>query len=419
MITHERANLEEWSPYMGVMCAPHVPLAIYGRAARADPACDPRECVWHAWESQILPLCQDDQFPEDTVFVVCEEDFRFFEKDEAKEQELEERARQETAENLLATGFVDDGLAAEARALGARPKAQPRAARKRGDYTDFEYQQVFVELVSLLNQCAANDCGDLVWAGWMPAHQATGEMRQTPTWGTHMVCLTAKGARWLTKKIQETRASRQWHYVPGHWDLWLKRWLHAEARKEPDEDSLQYSWLYPSVGSFRVHQSGCQPTLGQRFSEWQHDHVADLASEVPRRAGQYEPPTMRPRWVAQLAVMHPHAGLWKTRRPYPLPSGSFVPFPRRGLRVELRPLGGSLPFARRQVEEGEYWRGGEPDASKLNAKKRRRDSPNRPCPVDARHRIWATGLTKRAKRVRRKALLGYMRYRHFVETEAL
>ena len=92
---------------MGVACAPHLPLAVYGRSAKASPSVHARECVWHAWESQIVPLSVDEQFPPDTVFVVCEEDFRFCQSDPGLELDLEERARKETLENLCVMGSVD------------------------------------------------------------------------------------------------------------------------------------------------------------------------------------------------------------------------------------------------------------------------------------------------------------------------
>lgn len=55
--------------------------------------------------------------------------------------------------------------------------------------------------------------------------------------------------------------------------------------------------------------------------------------------------------------------------------------------------------------------GGRAGCPNLNAKKRPRDSPNQPCPVDARHRLWTTGLTQPHKPVRRKAVRGYRSFR--------
>ncbi len=64
--------------------------------------------------------------------------------------------------------------------------------------------------------------------------------------------------------------------------------------------------------------------------------------------------------------------------------------------------------------------GGRAGCPNLNAKKRQRDSPKQPCPVDARHRLWAVGLTQPHKPVRRKAVRGYRSFRHksFREYEA-
>ena len=414
VITHEGARREEWSPYMATACRPHVPVVVFGRSARQAPSCHARESVWHAWESVVLPLCCDPSFPEDTVFIVAEEDFRFHEADEVLEELLEGRAQTAYEVEALARhgarALPGRGGAA---GLGARPKAAPAPRRQPGPVLDSGFTREFKELVALCNVAARAGAGDLVWAGWMPSHKAQGSQKWCPTWGTHMVCVTRAGAEWLRGKCAAERTGEYPGWCPGHWDLWLKRWLVRENR---DHGPLKYCWPFPSVGSFRVHESGCQPGLGNRPSEWRTAHVQELTEPGERWLAKYTGRKNKPGWIVQLPEMGDEAvGTWVTERPYPLPSGLRLPFPKQGLRVDIA----RAPYLpqepdRRPAELGEYWRAGDDPLTRTRAAKRRRDSPRRIVPTDATSRPWlASSFTARQKRARRKALGAYCRFRHF------
>ena len=144
VITHEGARREEWSPYTATACRPHVPVVVFGRSTRQAPGCHAREAVWHAWESVVLPLCCDPSFPEDTIFVVAEEDFRFHEADEVLEELFEGRAQTayevETLARRGARALPGRGGAA---GLGATPKAAPAPRRQTWPVLDSGFTREF------------------------------------------------------------------------------------------------------------------------------------------------------------------------------------------------------------------------------------------------------------------------------------
>ena len=57
----------------------HAPkaLVVAGRSAALELVIHPRECVYYGWKDVLLPLMLSGLVPDDTLFLVCEEDFRF------------------------------------------------------------------------------------------------------------------------------------------------------------------------------------------------------------------------------------------------------------------------------------------------------------------------------------------------------
>ena len=75
MLTHAGASKEEAVPYMETH-ASRV-LTVAGCSAMLHQGIQPAQAVHYGWKDCLLPIMLSGQVPEDTLFLVCEEDFRF------------------------------------------------------------------------------------------------------------------------------------------------------------------------------------------------------------------------------------------------------------------------------------------------------------------------------------------------------
>ncbi len=113
--------------YLAATLAPLIPRKLYGRSATKAPGCHGPEAVWHAWESMLCPMADDPAWPEDTLFIIADEDFRFRAADEAVEQAFEEEAcESHPGEGVCAARSVSCGAAGFA--VRVRASAPSRVA---------------------------------------------------------------------------------------------------------------------------------------------------------------------------------------------------------------------------------------------------------------------------------------------------
>jgi hypothetical protein len=88
-LTHEFCKAEENRPYLSYALRPARPLVIYGQSARAEPQENLRgrhqdggnDVVGNAWLKVLLPYMSDQRFPPEQLFLIFEQDFRFYEND--------------------------------------------------------------------------------------------------------------------------------------------------------------------------------------------------------------------------------------------------------------------------------------------------------------------------------------------------
>ena len=110
------------------------------------------------------------------------------------------------------------------------------------------------DLLRMTTKCHRENMGNLVWFGW--CSQSNGS---APTWlchGATGVALTRQGAAAVSAAMESGKVQR------GHIDLELLRWLRA-----PGEAKMaKASYIFPSVGSYFQHPSGCDP---RKFGEKQ------------------------------------------------------------------------------------------------------------------------------------------------------
>ena len=52
LLSHEGATKQELEPYFQEVVKPLVPLVLYGRFAKREPACHKQECVYYFWRGR-------------------------------------------------------------------------------------------------------------------------------------------------------------------------------------------------------------------------------------------------------------------------------------------------------------------------------------------------------------------------------
>ncbi len=102
--------------------------------------------------------------------------------------------------------------------------------------------------------------------------------------------------------------------TPTHFDVWLRNELIAASASGMPEDTprRQASFLWPSVGHFATHRSDCEPSLGERQSDWGQSY---MQSGTRKRT-----PEEHHRWVCRFTEKGPPAWLRCVVLPDELPA---------------------------------------------------------------------------------------------------
>ena len=256
--------------------------------------------------------------PSDQLFFVFESDHRFYEADcirpqewlkvcgqdlsrgPAADTEMEEQVRpmsldtersNETVVDLTLPGptlsAVPQGMQPGSssdppgRSLPtktARTQAEPLAGRDRkftpcfgaweyGGKAQGREVQVSDELtclVRLRTQAQRIGRGDLVWYSW---NGSSSKRKAHPHYGSQMIGITKAGAAALASLLQRTK--------PGHFDVVLLTALVDGSL------TMGASYVYPAIGNFTEHQSGCDPSVGVRGAHWGENFVLDGVRTLP------------------------------------------------------------------------------------------------------------------------------------------
>ena len=112
-----------------------------------------------------------------------------------------------------------------------------------------EVKQTSQELLDILHMCNTAHRlgrGDLVWL----SYTVNSKTRWTPTHGTTLLAVTARGGRILRDNWSA------WFDEPSHWDLCLRNVLREHSAEAP----LPACYVYPAVGGFDDHISAFQNT---------------------------------------------------------------------------------------------------------------------------------------------------------------
>ena len=244
-----------------------------------------------------MPYMCDPRHAPDTLFFVSEEDWRLFPEDEAVDADavaaevfaahgggplpgfpevvnlgsrptvsLFRAFDHDTGEPLAPED--SHGPPQDSHSAGVKPKQpgweqvagrfykrQPKASRtERGKA--LPASQELSDMVKMITAASRSACGEIVWLSWNG--RKTSGHRAKPSYGSQLIAVTHTGAKALAEAFDQERVER------GHWDISLRTWLLSPEGKS----AVAASYLYPAVGSFKGHTSGCDPKLGVRNPQW-------------------------------------------------------------------------------------------------------------------------------------------------------
>ena len=216
-----------------------------------------------------MPFVLDQRLPEDTLFWIMEEDFRFWppQKDPDRADDYEEEytiLRAARSSHESSGSSLPPSLGASTSYSGSRlppwnetskSKAQERlstqyhVALPKGDSREEDENQGFsqdvVDLMRIATMCHREGWGNLIWVTWVPKKKR----RSFIGHGSGCILMTKAGME-CVKGAMERKVLRR-----GHIDLELQSWLYTN-----DEAQLAHAcWLYPPIGSYTEHESGCDP----------------------------------------------------------------------------------------------------------------------------------------------------------------
>ena len=278
-LTHEKATKEELSTYLQAMCHPVPVMTLYGCCAkleekkkRAGDTHKSTNAVYYGWVDAICNWLQNSVFPEDTMFLIFEEDWRLKRSHTVVERLLAEAASvaappaEEPEPALTARRSRSRSPRRPWRAAG-RPEPSAGGTRLSAPQGDVQTEQIprwLRDTVEFMNVAKKQGRGDVVWLSWSCG---TGKYTQgQPAHGSHAVGVTSEGAHAFQAALV-----RQY---PWHLDCLLRRWCRNEVECHA-QGVAPNSWLYPSLGNFGEHVSGCDDAVGHRNATWDAPHVAE------------------------------------------------------------------------------------------------------------------------------------------------
>ena len=206
-----------------------------------------QQCVHSVMQDVALPFMLDPRMPQDTLYLVFEEDFRFDNVYDAKE----ERA----ALRRVVEGDAD----ADTSSL---PPTTTRSSkgneRRKGRYYEVPTKlpaqgnepaamsQKLLDIVRLCTHAKRSGCGDLMWMSWNPV-SADGACRQPARLrgATTFVAVSYTGAEVMWSAMDTGK------FTPGHFDARLKKWLYQSL--PPGQDELAFGYLFPPMGNYAQH----------------------------------------------------------------------------------------------------------------------------------------------------------------------
>ena len=246
-------------------------------------------------QDHLLPYMADCRHTPDTLFFVAEEDFRlcraharwtpskvaaqlapqlagFQEMPGEASISLEELYRARCALVPL-VGEEEAGAFCESANPGVEVAATLGFYRRRRKPDAEEMKQVSEELEDLVKICtyaSRQHAGGLVWLSWCGLSEKSKGRKTVPCHGSTLVAVTS----WFAQKLLENFDILEF----CHFDIALRNLLQSPPG---DWFWCRASFVYPSIGHYCEHLSGCEEGLGWRQSEWTRSWVQDGTRRNP------------------------------------------------------------------------------------------------------------------------------------------
>jgi len=211
------------------------------------------------WQDVILPFVCDTRFPEDTLWIIMEEDMEFCPPDIDLAAALKVSCESNSASSHSALregeSFASESHSRSSSSGATRQWDEPSASRAKDTY----YNELVGDIVKLCNQAWRDGVGDLVWLGHNPPEKDHVKLTRSPTIksGTQCVALCRRAATALLAVLRSEGCK------PDNIDDTLRHFcIHNQG---PD---FGCCWVWPPVGSFKTHLSECHPSIGMRYGGW-------------------------------------------------------------------------------------------------------------------------------------------------------
>ena len=202
----------------------------------------------------VKPFILDTRLPEDTLFWIIEEDFRFWppgqDPDNADNYDEE---MWYLFHNVDAQGGAESSLPPSQDTTSKEGKKEERAtteyhtALPKGhsdESDDQNFSQDVIDIMRIATMCHRVGMGEIIWVSWVPKKDKPSRLGH----GSTCLLLTKMGMAAVSDAKDRGVLTR------GDIDVVLNHWLlkHEEASK------AKACYLYPPIGSYTEHASECE-----------------------------------------------------------------------------------------------------------------------------------------------------------------
>ena len=203
----------------------------------------------------VKPFILDTRLPEDTLFWIIEEDFRFWppgqDPDNADNYDEE---MWYLFHNVDAQGGAESSLPPSQDTTSKEGKKEERAtteyhtALPKGhsdESDDQDFSQDVIDIMRIATMCHRVGMGEIIWVSWVPKKDKPSRLGH----GSTCLLLTKMGMAAVSDAKDRGVLTR------GDIDVVLNHWLlkYEEACK------AKACYLYPPIGSYTEHASECDP----------------------------------------------------------------------------------------------------------------------------------------------------------------
>lgn len=201
-------------------------------------------------QDALVPFCNDERLPRDTLFLLFEEDFRF----EQPSEEFKNKHMYEESRKKLPKEVDQENKSLPQDSFPPPEQRRPQASvfevsrKMPGEIWGQHISTYLEDVVSLANQAARKQHGNFIWAGWVPGGPGSNPPHKTAVgFGSHFLMVSKEGMEILSEEF--SRHEDLAH--PGHIDICLKKFFISTWK------DYKACYVWPAIGNYTAHVSGC------------------------------------------------------------------------------------------------------------------------------------------------------------------